>query len=224
MKKGNYPHCVDCGKITQNYKAIRCRNCYCKFIKIHPNNPRKVKQDYICNYCGNKLKRLPCQVKGKKHLFCSRGCMWKWEKQNPMPHLKKYVYIGLGKKRSLESKRRYSEARIKYMLENKVFNKNTKIEIKIEKELKNKKINYIKQAYLCKGSGIVDFYLPDFKVVIECDGEYWHSLPKAKLRDERKDFFLAFNGFKVYRFPETAINTDSLSCVQTIKEIQNVEI
>jgi hypothetical protein len=31
-----------------------------------------------------------------------------------------------------------------------------------------------------------DFFLPDFDVLVECQGEYWHSLPKAASRDAAK--------------------------------------
>ncbi len=41
-----------------------------------------------------------------------------------------------------------------------------------------------------KGVGRVDFYIPRYNVVVECDGEYWHSRPGAALNDARRDFVL----------------------------------
>lgn len=46
----------------------------------------------------------------------------------------------------------------------------------------------------------VDFLLEKYKTVIECDGEYWHLIPKIMERDKRKDILLQSLGFKVLRF------------------------
>ena len=53
--------------------------------------------------------------------------------------------------------------------------KDTSIELKMERELKRNNIYYQKQVPLCK-IAIVDFYLSEQKIVIECDGDYWHNL------------------------------------------------
>jgi len=46
-----------------------------------------------------------------------------------------------------------------------------------------------KEQYVV-GPYIFDFYLPDFKVYIECQGEYWHSLESAVKRDASKSTYL----------------------------------
>jgi very-short-patch-repair endonuclease len=53
---------------------------------------------------------------------------------------------------------------------------------------------------------------PDFIItntltdtVIECDGEYWHSLPGAAERDKRKHAVLDARGFMVIRLSEASI-------------------
>jgi very-short-patch-repair endonuclease len=48
----------------------------------------------------------------------------------------------------------------------------------------------------------VDFYLPDFRLVVECDGDYWHSFPDAIVRDKRKTDELITMGYRVIRLPE----------------------
>jgi very-short-patch-repair endonuclease len=82
----------------------------------------------------------------------------------------------------------------------------TSIELKVEKELKFRNIKYRKQAFICRHS--VDFYLLGYKVVIECDGDYWHNLPGAKEKDNAKDKDLKKRGYKVLRFWEHEINND----------------
>ena len=59
------------------------------------------------------------------------------------------------------------------------------------------KVKYIFQKYIIykKGSGCIkwlDFYLPNHKMVIECDGEYWHQ-DKSK-DDERDEIILEVLG------------------------------
>lgn len=59
----------------------------------------------------------------------------------------------------------------------------------------------------------VDFLLPDTKTVLECDGAYWHALPKVVERDRRKDTWLAAHGYKVIRLKEAAIRANPAQCV-----------
>lgn len=94
--------------------------------------------------------------------------------------------------------------------------KNTSIELKMEAELQKRNINYQKQVPLCK-IAIVDFYLPEYRIVVQCDGDYWHNKIGAKEKDERQDKVLTFNGFNVYRFWEHEINESVKECVDKIK-------
>jgi very-short-patch-repair endonuclease len=87
----------------------------------------------------------------------------------------------------------------------------TSIEIAVGEVLKELGINHISQKVM--GPYIVDFYLPDTKIVIECDGDYWHNLPKLKARDERKDRWLNSHGQKVVRIWEHEINENAFLAV-----------
>jgi very-short-patch-repair endonuclease len=121
----------------------------------------------------------------------------------------------LGKKHSEKTKRKIRKSRIKYMASGNLKKKQTKIEQTIETELKRRNIYYEKQIPLCKIS-IVDFYLPETRTVIYCDGNYWHSLEKVKQRDINQNFILMFHGFNVYRFTETEINKSPKRCINKI--------
>lgn len=55
------------------------------------------------------------------------------------------------------------------------------------------------------GSYVADVLLPHGKLVIECDGDYWHSRPGALERDVRKDSYLEANGYRVLRLGERVI-------------------
>ncbi len=54
------------------------------------------------------------------------------------------------------------------------------------------------------------------RIVVECDGEYWHGSPEAKKRDAKRDRYLTSRGYRVMRFPEAAILADVAACVQSI--------
>lgn len=63
------------------------------------------------------------------------------------------------------------------------------------------------------GPWLVDFYLPDRNLVIECDGKYWHSLPEVAKRDRKKNYWLHKNGYKYLRLGEDAIRKDATQTV-----------
>jgi DNA mismatch endonuclease (patch repair protein) len=125
-----------------------------------------------------------------------------------------------GRRHSEESKKKMSLAHIANP--SRKF-KDTIIELKVEKELINRKIEYVKQHPLCK-EAIVDFYLPGINIVIQCDGCYWHNCPGhypdayigRRDRDAEQDLVLTSNGYKVYRFWEHEINTSVSECLDRI--------
>lgn len=122
--------------------------------------------------------------------------------------------------RSEEFKMKMRQIRLEHP--NKRF-RETNIELKIESELKKRGINYQKQVPLCK-IAIVDFYLPEYNSVIQCDGCYYHNClihhPNAYIgsreRGQRQDGVLTFNGLKVYRFWEHEINESTEVCLDRL--------
>jgi very-short-patch-repair endonuclease len=66
------------------------------------------------------------------------------------------------------------------------------------------------------GPYTIDFAIPDYRIAIECDGDYWHSLPQSIARDKRKDKFINGKGWLVLRFTETRLTTDLSSCVREL--------
>lgn len=127
----------------------------------------------------------------------------------------------LGKKRSEVTKQKMRESRIANGNQNQKF-KDTKIELKIEKELQNRNIIYQKQVPLAKTT-IVDFFLPEYNIVIQADGCYWHNCPTCKrfnfqivTKDKYQDSILTLNGFTVYRFWEHEINQSVEDCISKI--------
>lgn len=55
---------------------------------------------------------------------------------------------------------------------------------------------------------IYDCAIEDWRVLIEVDGTYWHSLPDAIRRDRAKDIVAYRSGWRLIRIPEADLATD----------------
>lgn len=133
-----------------------------------------------------------------------------------------------GKPRSEETKRKLSLAlkgneklriaRLKQTLPV----KDTSIEVLMQNALKNRKIEFKTHIPLCGCQP--DIVIEKEKVVIFCDGNYWHSKRfnngKRWMRDRQQEKRLEENGWIVYRFWEDEINSDVNNCIDKIKELQ----
>lgn len=187
-----------------------------KHWKMKESTKRKIG---LANSISLKGRKLPENVKNKIRLSSLGKNTWMKGKKDSKKTVEKKRLIWLGRKHSIKSKKKMSEYRIEHP--NKVF-KDTKIELKIEEELKKRGINYQKQVPLCK-IAIVDFYLPGQKIVIQADGCYYHGCPihfpdwiKNKERDINQDIKLKSNDYNVYRFWEHEINQSVEDCIKRI--------
>ena len=90
------------------------------------------------------------------------------------------------------------------------------LELPIAQILDALEISYKSQKSI--GPYIVDFYLPGHNLIIECDGDYWHSLPGRKEKDQKRDRWLRGHGYEVLRLNEDAIRNDPhLAIVEGLK-------
>lgn len=86
--------------------------------------------------------------------------------------------------------------------------RHTTIETQVYQELDRRGIVYEAQKPV-GNRYIVDAYVPDRNLVIECDGSYWHSLPRVIRRDRRKDAYLEKCGFSLLRLEESEIRDNT---------------
>lgn len=140
--------------------------------------------------------------------------------------------LKVSKKKKLEWTKKSDEEKIKIikrindaMLKVK---KPTSIEIKVKKFLLDSGINF--KTNFPMNNFRVDFYLQDYNIVIECDGDYWHANPeffkdelnaiqlKNKDRDIRKEKMLNDNNVKYIRFWENEIKNNFKRVQETILE------
>jgi len=75
---------------------------------------------------------------------------------------------------------------------------------------------YYENQKLIKNVGYVDFFLPDFMLIIECDGDYWHNLPKQIDKDKRRDLMATLQGYETLRLWEHEINGDISMCAEKL--------
>jgi very-short-patch-repair endonuclease len=81
----------------------------------------------------------------------------------------------------------------------------TSIELKTDAFLKEIRLDYHHQ-YLVNNKFLVDFYIPSLNMIIECDGDYWHSRPEVVKRDNAKNAYIPKCGYHLLRISETNIN------------------
>lgn len=86
--------------------------------------------------------------------------------------------------------------------------KPTSIEKKVYNELKRRGFLFEKQK-LINGRFLVDAYIPRLNLVIECDGNYWHSLDRVKKKDKAENAYLKTCDFNLLRLSESEVKDNS---------------
>ena len=82
------------------------------------------------------------------------------------------------------------------------------IELKVKEQLDKYGIKYIQQKPINHGHFIVDFYLPEYQLVVECNGDYWHNLPHRKERDKELEKYVLSKGKDLLWLWEHEINDE----------------
>lgn len=155
-----------------------------------PSTVKEIK----CNFegCENLIKRQKSKIKYGKN-FCSLGCRNKW--------------------RAIHKPEETLKTAIKASRSNKM--QDTSIELKLQDELKKRKIPFYKN-YPVGGCSLADIYLKEYKTVIYADGVYWHNYPHGLEKDKRVNNRLKKQGFKVFRFWEHEINENPSKCIEKV--------
>ena len=109
-------------------------------------------------------------------------------------------------------------ARTKMALETTI----SSIEIKVAEQLDWYGIRYIQQKRVYDNKNnkafYLDFYIPEYKLVIECNGDYWHNLSNRIERDEMLEQFVKSTGRKIIFIWEYEIKDEWFDIMDYIKE------
>jgi Protein of unknown function (DUF559)/Transcriptional regulator, AbiEi antitoxin len=68
----------------------------------------------------------------------------------------------------------------------------------------------------------VDFYWPDHRLVLEIDGDKYHSLPRDRLDDTRRDRKLTLAGYIVLRISELELKTEPERVIADLRALLNL--
>ena len=118
-------------------------------------------------------------------------------KRNPNQKSAKGIKLNLTQEQ--RAKRSYVMA--KAIKDNKIPKSNTSIEKLFKSWCNDHNIEYEQQYMLTHKSitWLYDFYLPQFNMLVELDGEFWHQTPKQINRDKMKTRSASELGFRFLR-------------------------
>ena len=232
--KGNHPLCgCGCGQKTR-YEPSQLD--FCRFIKGH--------QSRLEGHWGDlkSEKRVKAISQTRKNKFASGEYNYikdsiKEARKDPKLGEKiskgakgvakpKPKGFGVGRKHSQETKNKMRDTAIENILkQGKV--KRSQLEYKFETLLDLLEIKYTHSFYIPSIKKIYDFYLLDYNILIEIDGDFWHCNPikfptptcKTQeiniINDEFKNNWAQENGYKLLRFWEDDINNN----IKLVKQI-----
>jgi len=218
-------HCIMCGKTffsnkyNENTHKFCSKECFAKYLKTLTGekscNYKGIAEWKTCEQCGSDF-----YSKHKGVRFCCRECAdeFKVGKRSNKYNRVKMFCINCGREFEVplyranmdETKFCSSSCRAAYNYK-KMPNAETGIEKTAEKALLNLEVPFEKQKSI--GHYVIDFYIEKYNLCIECDGDYWHTKPGAKEKDERKNRFLEQNGYKLLRIWEHDINADAIGII-----------
>jgi very-short-patch-repair endonuclease len=169
------------------------------------NSPRYNSVEHICRRCGKIFTVKRAHHDQGKYEYCSNACRYPEHVEITCKWCNKSILVtpaqkARGRKQfcSQPCHGAYTVATMQRQA--------TSIETAVEQVLRDMKEPYTVQKQM--GPYILDFYLSQYRLVIECDGTYWHSLPNVIEKDQKKDHWLAAHNFKILRLSEKSIRAD----------------
>jgi very-short-patch-repair endonuclease len=198
---------------TKEKIIINCLNCKNNFFVT----PAFKNAKFCCITCFHEYKRITKEcvmcgnlfetTKTSNQICCSRKCA------SNMPNEK-------NRRKVLTSK---------MISEGTIAKKRTIPEKIMNQILHSLNMNFIEQKHF--GTFTVDFFIPSKKLVIFCDGDYWHANPKFytkfdKNQQKKKRLDLEHNktlrkeGYKYLRFWEDDVKNNKNYVINKIKEVK----
>jgi very-short-patch-repair endonuclease len=229
FRKKTYPT-ADCVKCGENFE-IKRKESSGKFCSrkcsdaTNKNQPAETAAE-TCPFCNKTFVHL----KRVRQKFCSKDCDKAHRKTitgAARYNFKEKIQMNCelcGKSCSvtpaLVSRFRFCSLRCSGTYSAKNQPRISSIELMMKEQFDKANLKYEQQFII--DYFITDFAFPEQKLIVECDGIYWHNLPKQKTKDKRKDCYLKHKGWKVLRLLETEIKTNAANCLQEV--LDNLQI
>lgn len=208
--------CPACGKkfnsIKSMYDHFDSRRTICIEIDMLNKIRHKVENEYTCHCgCGKKLRlgRLGLEGHAKEEPW-NKGLTKEDDERLLTASKRRIREIAADNIKMLEN--------LSTGTDDKKFNNTSSIEYIIKDILSNNGIKFIHQfnffdLFVC------DFAIPSKKVLIECDGNYWHDWPNGLTKDKVRKRQAKENGWKMLRLWESDIKNDITSCEKRIFQL-----
>lgn len=207
------------GRSQNIYCSRQCADAHKTVLQVGRGKKRIT---LICQQCGKSYEIIPSWSNTSK--YCSRECQDAHRrtvrgaqhplKKNPHIHVCEFCGGEYETKPARANKTRFCSRQCQGSWHVQNSQTTSNIEIIIASLLDELGIRYEQQKPMAKF--LCDFYLPDYKLVIECDGTYWHSSEKQKEKDRRKNSWLRSHNINVLRLTEEQIRNRLDECRELI--------
>lgn len=199
--------CEQCGKEFRVPPSQANRRRFCSRICANPH-----REINTCIDCGKPItkeaKRCSACEGLRRRKRVKRNCQWCGKEFQATPG-----QIGRGRGIFCST-----VCRLTYLHQEILphFPSPTSIELAMRRALLSQGWIFLEQCPLLSRY-VVDFCLPLFRIVIECDGDYWHSRIEIREHDAHRDHLLVRAGWMVLRFSGSEIREDIEACIRTIQ-------
>jgi DNA mismatch endonuclease (patch repair protein) len=233
-------HCLVCGKSTfvrpREFEQGRGKFCSCSCTRrYYPTYQRPIGTELVerieipCEKCGKVFRVRPGDEydgsTGRRRRFCSQKCadQSRVKKTQSERALSTQKCLQCGKtfiiptcwfKKKNHGRFCSRSCNATYHAQDDKVGYQSKLELLFIQALNERKIKHQSQYQV--GQYFLDIAFPKQKTAIECDGDYWHNVPKQIAKDKRKDAYLKHKGWTVFRFWEHDILKDVEACVEQV--------
>ena len=218
-RSGKYGHLIDEETRKRISESVRKRwqdKTYRE--KVENAHKHKLSKEWK-NNISKGMTGIKCSDETKKKMSVYQSNRTERHKQNFSKAWKKQ-WETLSKEEQLLRIQNWIEAGHK-SLKDGSYLKPSSIELKVKEQLDMINIKYIQQkrAYNGERYFFLDFYIPSLKLVIECNGDYWHSFPDKIKRDKQLKKYVESTGRKIIFIWEHEINDDWFWIGDFIEEV-----
>jgi very-short-patch-repair endonuclease/endogenous inhibitor of DNA gyrase (YacG/DUF329 family) len=177
-RTGKVIQCTNCGKekYITNSGIKKSNFCSTKCANEHQG---RNKLEFICKICGEKFYWSKSRIKDNNPIYCSWAC-----RIRDKEHIFKNAIKGNVAQQNKKGL--------------------NKLELAGQKILKEIGVEFQEQV-LMFNKFLVDALIPSKNIIIQWDGEYWHTKPKRVLLDKSQDAYLKKCGYKVLRITDKQI-------------------
>ncbi len=222
--------CLGCSKVvTKRRSKDKTKYCSLTCYRNSKRPQRKTGDMFICEHCGKVVyKSKSLQF---KHVFCSVTCANMWQGRNKLEFNCKICgkLFKWSKSRLTQANPKYCTVKCRNADKEHMINcgiRSTlaqqkkvglnKLELQGRRILEDIGVGFTEQV-LMFNKFLVDVVLDSKKVIIQWDGDYWHSKPKRKALDKSQDAYMKKCGYKVLRITDIQIKHNLKEIYANIK-------